>query len=448
MQVERHAAVQQSLGRVTFKGLLDADRRFELERMMDVNGDKQQPVTMSVRDVLMGWKGERGVRLFQTIALREDGNWDGFYTAGERCESHRDLAPTIASCLAANIKYHLLKRGVEIESIMHMIKKCFTQAAMIEAENAKLVDGVVLTESRARLRKKLAKMEGPNSWLDITLGMSKKQKEEYELAQASKEVNAMNADVDPKSREAFNFDEELTVVRKKRDDASQYTKNEAETLGGTAYDPPEDSEAGQSTWGSEESDIWEAGDEQKRKEDQAEGGQMARDEEGGIEIENIEDLAGMASGAKTTGETENDYEAAEKDLKEKMAAATEKLDLNASISEEFKDHASNENKEGMEEEKVEQLTLERMLEAKAGASKEDKIRLLQEALARLGGIPETVEPTEQSVSGPPDEGTLLRSQSQPDNPTGQTAEGAVPGADAVGYDKGAVGTAEAGRSPD
>ena len=91
---------------------------------------------------------------------------------------------------------------------MHMIKKCFTNAAMIEAENAKLVDGVVLTESRARLRKKLAKMEGPNSWLDITLGMSKKQKEEYELAQASKEVNAMNADVDPKSREAFNFDEE------------------------------------------------------------------------------------------------------------------------------------------------------------------------------------------------------------------------------------------------
>ena len=94
--------------------------------------------------------------------------------------------------------------------------------------------------------------------------------------------------------------------------------------------------------------------------------------------------------------------------------------------------------------------LERMLEAKAGASKEDKIRLLQEALARLGGIPETVEPTEQSVSGPPDEGTLLRSQSQPDNPTGQTEEGAVTFASegGVGYDKGAAGIAEAGRSPD
>ena len=111
----------------------------------------------------MGWKGERGVRLFQTIAMKEDGNWDGFYTAGERCKSHRYLAPTIASCLATNIKYHLLKHGVKIESIMHMIKKCFTNAAMIEAENAKLVDGVVMTESRARLRKKLAKMEGPNS---------------------------------------------------------------------------------------------------------------------------------------------------------------------------------------------------------------------------------------------------------------------------------------------
>ena len=94
-----------------------------------------------------------------------------------------------------------------------------------------------------------------------------------------------------------------------------------------------------------------------------------------------------------------------------MAAATEKLDLNASISEEFEDHAGNGNKEGMEEGKVEQLTLERMLEAKAGTSKEDKIRLLQEALARLGGTTEPVEPTEQFVSGPPDEGTLLRSQS-------------------------------------
>ena len=74
VQVERHAAVQQSLGRVTFKGLLDVDRRFELERMMDVNGDKQQPVTMSLHDILMGWKGERGVCLFQTIATKEDGN--------------------------------------------------------------------------------------------------------------------------------------------------------------------------------------------------------------------------------------------------------------------------------------------------------------------------------------------------------------------------------------
>ena len=116
-----------------------------------------------------------------------------------------------------------------------------------------------MTESKARLQKKFAKMEGPNSWLDITLGMTNKQKEAYELAQANKDSNAVQADVDPQSREAFNFDEELTVVRKKREDASQYTKNKAETLGDTTYDPPEESEGGQSSWESEESDIWDTG---------------------------------------------------------------------------------------------------------------------------------------------------------------------------------------------
>ena len=119
--------------------------------------------------------------------MKADGGWGGFYTAGERCESHKLLAPAMASCLAAHLKFHLLKRGIEIESALNMVKKSFTNAAAIEADNAKLVGGEVMTEAKARLRKKFAKMEGPNSWLDITLGMTNKQKEAYELAQASKD---------------------------------------------------------------------------------------------------------------------------------------------------------------------------------------------------------------------------------------------------------------------
>ena len=331
-----------------------------------------------------------------------------------------------------------------------MVKKSFTNAAAIEADNAKLVDGEVMTESKARLQKKFAKMEGPNSWLDITLGMTNKQKEAYELAQANKDSNAVQADVDPQSREAFNFDEELTVVRKKREDASQYTKNEAETLGDTAYDPPEESEGGQSSWESEESDIWDTG---SAEQDEALGGRSSK--EGakggggmGFQIENMGDLPGMAAGAGATGDADEDYESERKKLEDNMNKATEDLETNMSGTSEFKEDMGNENNRQREEGAGEQLTLERVLEAKAGTSKEDQIRILQEALAKLSGNSEEAMPTEQSGSGPPDKGSLLRSQSQPDNPTRQTAEGAVPGADAVGYDKGAVGTAEAGRSPD
>ena len=104
--------------------------------------------------------------------------------------------------------------------------------------------------------------------------MSKKQNKAYELAQPHKDSNVVQADVDPQSREDFNFNKELTVVCKKREDASQYKKNAAETLGDTAYDPPEESEGGQSSWESKESDIWDAG---SAGQDEALGGRSSNE---------------------------------------------------------------------------------------------------------------------------------------------------------------------------
>ena len=66
--MDRHAAVQLSLGITQLRGLLDVDKEVLLDMELDANERDRQPVMQSVRQIMAHQRVTR-IKLWQCIAM-------------------------------------------------------------------------------------------------------------------------------------------------------------------------------------------------------------------------------------------------------------------------------------------------------------------------------------------------------------------------------------------
>jgi hypothetical protein len=93
----------------------------------------------------------------------DDGSWKGFYSNGKGCERHKGTATRWSGCRAANLRFHLLKRGVTNDSALNLIRRSFTPQAFRDALQATFKDGKVMSAAQAEMQDELedAKCNAP-----------------------------------------------------------------------------------------------------------------------------------------------------------------------------------------------------------------------------------------------------------------------------------------------
>jgi hypothetical protein len=74
--IARHGSINLCMGRVGLHGLLDTDKKYELD-IVDAYGNVERKINRTVREVMMGSK-VGGIRLWQVIMRAEKGGWEGY----------------------------------------------------------------------------------------------------------------------------------------------------------------------------------------------------------------------------------------------------------------------------------------------------------------------------------------------------------------------------------
>jgi hypothetical protein len=129
-----------------------------------------------------------GTKPWILIAQTQDGHWVSYYRYGVGNESHKKLALEWSGSLSAHIRFHLLGRGFDNTGINDLIKGSFDYQATKDAAQAMVGENKQVKSLRqAEAEQVLFNHDKTHQWVDLTLGMTKKQQEEYEcqcIAQA------------------------------------------------------------------------------------------------------------------------------------------------------------------------------------------------------------------------------------------------------------------------
>ncbi len=94
---------------------------------------------------------------------------------------HKKLALEWSGSLSAHIRFHLLSQGFNNAVINNLIKGSFDlQATKDAAQAVGGVDRRVKSIQQAEAEQVLLNHDKTQHWVDLTLGMTRKQQEEYE----------------------------------------------------------------------------------------------------------------------------------------------------------------------------------------------------------------------------------------------------------------------------
>ncbi len=228
----RHIAMVQSMGHFVIKGLVHLDRRFPLTKFDDDEPDKVSIlVDRLVRELMMG-KKIHGTKAWILIAQTQDRHWVEYYRFGVGNNGHKKLALEWSGSLSAHIRFHLLGRGFDNAGINDLIKGSFDLQATKDAAQAVVgEDGHVKSIQQAEAEQVLLNHDKTQHWVDLTLGMTKKQQDEYERECAAQAKQAESAD------RGYNFDDTHSVnpVAGQPDYGTTFTITGNQSLGETAY---------------------------------------------------------------------------------------------------------------------------------------------------------------------------------------------------------------------
>ncbi len=126
--VHWHTTYQMSINYVALRGLVNPDNKVELFRLADGDGDAQESVITSIREILTKYRVDH-LCLWQGMFQNNDGSWKGFYLNGKGCKRHKGTVTRWSGCPATHLCFHLLKRGVTNDSALNLIRRSFTPQA-------------------------------------------------------------------------------------------------------------------------------------------------------------------------------------------------------------------------------------------------------------------------------------------------------------------------------
>jgi hypothetical protein len=164
------------------------------------------------------------------IAQQTDGRWVGFFWYGIGNNAHRNHSLEWSGGVSSHVRYHLLRQGMKPDGINNLIKKAFDfQAAKEAAEAVMGVDGCIRTKGQVAAEQVLQNHDNTQHWVNITLGMTQRQKEEHERQQAAQ---AKAAGINRN----YNFDKEHSIdpTAGCPEDGTAFTQSRNISLGDTA----------------------------------------------------------------------------------------------------------------------------------------------------------------------------------------------------------------------
>ncbi len=203
--VHFHTSFQMSVNHVALRGLVNPNKEIYLFWEQDEDGMEQDVVKKSVRSILMNHKVLH-LSLWQCICQNNDGSWKRYYSNGLGCETHKNVAIDWGGCAAAQLRYHLLKRGVTDKSALALIKASFSPQALRDALSATIKQGKVVSASQAKMEDEMEAFVKNTPWVDITKGMELGERAEYE-----NEFRAKAGLLNPSSPKALNFEDDMTT---------------------------------------------------------------------------------------------------------------------------------------------------------------------------------------------------------------------------------------------
>ena len=164
--------------------------------------------------------------------IGKDSSWEGFYTHNKGCNSHKDLAKQWAGSPGAHMRFYLLERGINEDSIDYILEKSYILNAMREVTGTQYHNGKVLTAKQANMSTMFKKIE--NSWLDVDRIMSRKKRLEYKEDLKRKE-DVKESELNTGDAGAFNFRDDLskTTINPMGDSSTVLTQTDRAIIGGT-----------------------------------------------------------------------------------------------------------------------------------------------------------------------------------------------------------------------
>jgi hypothetical protein len=155
--VSFHTAFQMSINYVPLRGLLDPDKEVELTRIEDEDGEGQDAVMLTARQVLFSHKVNH-LPLWQAIVQNDDGSWRGYYSNGVGCQDHKRVATAWSGAIGAHLKFHLLKRGVTEQTALKLTRVSCSVQSFHDACTLTYKDGKVVLAAQAEMDDDLEEM--------------------------------------------------------------------------------------------------------------------------------------------------------------------------------------------------------------------------------------------------------------------------------------------------
>jgi hypothetical protein len=246
--VHFHTSFQMLINHVALRGLVNPDKQVTIDRLEDDNRDPQDSILISVWQILLKHKINH-LPLWQSILQNNDGSWRGYYSNGQGCEWHKGIATDWSGCIAAHLKFHLLKQGVTEESALKLKRASCSPQAFHNAINANMKDGKVILAMQAELDDDMEDTMKRTCWVNITKGMEMSERVQYEY-----EARGQAHLLDPNNPEVLNFldEQSMKLLNTQVTGGTAYTAAFSASLGDTAY------MSGNKAINSQESDLFDA----------------------------------------------------------------------------------------------------------------------------------------------------------------------------------------------
>ncbi len=126
-----HTLFQMSNNHVALHGLIDPDNLVQIDHIEDEDGNPQHSVQISLLQILLKHK-INPLPLLQSILQNDDGSWCGYYSNRQGCKRHKSIATDWSGCIAAHLKFHLLKCGVTEDSKLKLIQANCTPPGILQ----------------------------------------------------------------------------------------------------------------------------------------------------------------------------------------------------------------------------------------------------------------------------------------------------------------------------